>query len=264
MWWIHNAVCLHTCINIFNVCNYCFCPFFKCKKSYKVSKTSIQSAFRCPENKPDKRLLFVWGYMEDMSSCVGALTDGATGVKQLSALAALREKMLLNQEGFSNSPSLQGNSKPMGQRWLWAAMEAICLVVMAQQVSPGWGTGLLKTSHPTRKKNSTRGSITGMSTTHGHSLTTHVTTTRVYPYSTPCSHYCVCFVALWGKAAPQKMLKQREGEKKMERTTMTTMGAQLSACFCLNVTGSSFFFFFLPLVKGDTRAAPVLQVPPDW
>lgn len=29
----------------------------------------------------------------------------------------------------------------------------------------------------------------------------------------------------------------------MERTTMATIGAQLGACFCLNVTGSSCFFF---------------------
>lgn len=79
-------------------------------------------------------------------------THGATGVKQLSALAAPGEKMLLNQEGFSNSPSLQGNSKPRGQRSLRAAMEVIWLVVMAQQVSPGWGTRLLKTSHPARKE----------------------------------------------------------------------------------------------------------------
>lgn len=79
-------------------------------------------------------------------------TDGATGVKQLSALAAPGEKMLLNREGFSNSPSLQGNSKPRGHGSPWAAMEAICLVVMAQQVSPGWGTRLLKTSHPAGKK----------------------------------------------------------------------------------------------------------------
>lgn len=46
-----------------------------------------------------------------------SLTDRATGVKQLSALAApgvggVGGEVLLNQEGFSNSPSLQGNTKP--------------------------------------------------------------------------------------------------------------------------------------------------------
>lgn len=42
-------------------------------------------------------------------------TDAATGVKQLSALAAPGGgEMLLTQEGFSNSPSLQGNTKPGG------------------------------------------------------------------------------------------------------------------------------------------------------
>lgn len=46
-------------------------------------------------------------------------TDGATGVKQLSALAALGEKMLLNQEGFSNSSShkAQGVKGRREQQW---------------------------------------------------------------------------------------------------------------------------------------------------
>lgn len=76
-------------------------------------------------------------------------TDGATGVKQLSALAALGEKMLLNQEGFSNSSS----HKAQGcQRSPWAAMEAICLDVTVQQVSPGWGIS----KHLTRQKRKKR------------------------------------------------------------------------------------------------------------
>lgn len=66
----------------------------------------------------------------------GRYTHGATGVKQLSALAALGEKMLLNQEGFSNSSSHKAQG---GQRSPRAAMEAICLDVTVQQVSPGWG-----------------------------------------------------------------------------------------------------------------------------
>lgn len=50
------------------------------------------------------------------SQLCASSTDGATGVKQLSALATPGGKMLLNQEGFSNSPSLQGNTKPGGVR----------------------------------------------------------------------------------------------------------------------------------------------------
>lgn len=190
-------------------------------------------------------------------------TDGATGVKQLSALAAPGEKMLLNREGFSNSPSLQGNSKPRGHGSPWAAMEAICLVVMAQQVSPGWGTRLLKTSRPAGKKNSTTGSISGMSTTHGHSLSTHVTTTCVYPYSTPCSHYSVCFVALWGKAAP---LKKCWGRKKEKKIGKNNHGHHRCTALCLFLFECHRvgFCFFSSLVGGDSRAAPVLQVPPDW
>lgn len=172
--------------------------------------------------------------------------------------------MLLNQEGFSSSPSLQGNSKPRGQRSLEAAMEAICLVVTAQQVSPGWGTRLLKTSHPSRKKNSTTGSISGMSTTHGHSLTTHVTTTRVYPYSTPCSHYTVCFVASERRLPPaphKKMLKQwgeKNGKNNRGHRRCTARCLFLFECHRVK------FFFPLSLVEGDSRAAPVLRVPPDW
>lgn len=189
-------------------------------------------------------------------------TDRATGVKQLSALAAPGEKMLLNQEGFSNSPSLQGNSKPRGERSLWAAMEAICLVVMAQQVSPGWGTWLLKTSHPARKENSTTGSISRMSTTHGHSLTTHVTTTRVYPYSTTCSHYSVCFELCEGRLPLQKkMLKQRQGGKKMQQPRPPSVHCSLLVFVWMS---QGWVFFSPPLVQADTRAAPVLQVPPDW
>lgn len=107
--------------------------------------------------------------------------DGATGVKQLSALAALGEKMLLNREGFSNSSSHKARG---GQRSPRAAMEAICLDVTVQQVSPG--RGISKHLARQRKKNeSTAGSISGMSTTHGHSVSTHVTTNPCLPSFPP-------------------------------------------------------------------------------
>lgn len=73
-------------------------------------------------------LRLVWRYVEANSS-VGAQRDETTGVKQLSALAASGEKMLLNQEASSTGPSLQGSSKPRGQRSVSAEIEAICLVV---------------------------------------------------------------------------------------------------------------------------------------
>lgn len=113
-------------------------------------------------------------------------TDGATGVKQLSALAAPGEKMLLNQEGFSNSPSHKARG---GHRSPRAAMEAICLDVTVQQVSPGWkGVSKHLTRQKGEKKNrkySTTGSISGMSTTHGHSVSTHVTTNPCLPLFQP-------------------------------------------------------------------------------
>lgn len=73
-------------------------------------------------------LRLVWRYVEDNSS-VEAQRDETTGVKQLSALAASGEKMLLNQEASSTGLSLQGSSKPRGQRSVSAEIEAICLVV---------------------------------------------------------------------------------------------------------------------------------------
>lgn len=90
--------------------------------------------------------------MEAVSRCVGAQGMETTGVKQLSALSASGEKMLLNQEGFSDSPSLQGNSKTTGQRSARAAMEAICLVVTAQQVRPRWVGGPGFSKHLTRQE----------------------------------------------------------------------------------------------------------------
>lgn len=79
-----------------------------------------------------------------------------------------------------------------------------------------------------------------MSTTHGHSLTTHVTTTRVYSYSIPCSHSSVCFELC--KPLQEKMLERGEGEK-TGKNNHGHHGAVLNACFCLNVTG---LIFVLP------------------
>lgn len=155
--------------------------------------------------------------------------------------------MLLNQEGFSSSPSLQGNSKPGGQRSLGAAMEAICLVVMAQQVSPGWGTRLLKTSHPSRKKIAPQAQYQECPP-HTVTHSPHTSQQPVFTLIPPRVHTTLFALYLLRegpkKKKRKKMLKQREGEK-IERTTMATVGAQLAACFCLSVTGSSFFFLFL-------------------
>lgn len=90
---------------------------------------------------------------EDRSGAVGAQGgNGVTGVKQLSSLAAPGEKMLLNQEGVSHSSPLLGDSKPWGQRSQRAAMEAICLVVRAQQVSPGQGDLATQNISPGKRK----------------------------------------------------------------------------------------------------------------
>lgn len=216
-----------------------------CKNFYKSHKYIyiFFAALMCPKNKPWRTTAYCVGIYVRYEQLCWSSRDGATGVKQLSTLAALGEKMLLNQEGFSNSPSLQGNSKLRGQRSLWAAMEAICLVVMAQQVSPGWGTRLLKTSHPARKKIAPEAQYQECPP---HTVT-HSPHTRHNNPCLPVFHPVFTLLCLLcsfvREGCPEKMLKQRE-EEKMERTTMATIGAQLSVCFCLNVTGSSFSFSF--------------------
>lgn len=164
---------------------------------------------------------------EDVWKTRRALGDGGPGVKQLSSLAAPGGKMLLNQEGVSNSSSLQGNSKPQGQRSLRAAMEAICLVVRAQQVSPGQRTWLLKTSHPVReKKNTTIGMVSGMSTTH---TSIHSPHTR---HNNPClrSFYPEFTLCLLCRDV-RKMLNCADGEKTKRITEAT-----ISVCFCVHDT----------------------------
>lgn len=173
-------------------------------------------------------------------------TDGATGVKQLSALAAPGEKMLLNQEGFLNSPSLQGKSKPRGQRSLWAAMEAICLVVMAQQVSPGcggWGGGPGFSKHLTRQEKKIAPQAQYQECPpHTVTHSAHTSQQPVFTRIPPHVHTAVFALSFVREGCPSKRkCWSGEREKKMERTTMATIGALLTACFCLNVTGLRFF-----------------------
>lgn len=83
---------------------------------------------------------------EIISSCVVAQRDEATGVKQLSALAAAGcvEDVIGPRKGFQSGlrpcPLSRATQRPpRGQSSQLAAMEVICLVVTAQQVSPGAG-----------------------------------------------------------------------------------------------------------------------------
>lgn len=147
---------------------------------------------------------------EIISSCVVAQWGGATGVKQLSTLAAAGcvEDVIGPGKASkaASAPRPLGRATqrpPQGQSSQLAAMEVICLVVTAQQVSPGaggvasgrgrmrWGgqgeVGLSKHLTRQEKKTAPQASVSGMSTTHGHSLIhhTHVTTTSVYPQFRP-------------------------------------------------------------------------------
>lgn len=166
----------------------------------------------------DKRL---WDRWETYA--VGS-TDGATGVKQLSALAAPGGEDVIEPGRLFKQPLSARQHKARGViRSPRAAMEAICLDVTVQQVSPGWGISKHLT-HPKKKEKrySTTGLIWGMSTTHGHSVSTHTSQqSRVYPFSTPRSHCSACFERgegrpplesrkCWGK-------KRKDGRKGVEK-----------------------------------------------
>lgn len=127
------------------------------------------------------------GSMADYTQLCCSSADGATGVKQLSALAAAAAgggagdviepgrlpkqrpsagqlKAPLGSEFTvsSNGSHLFGCHGSTGERWEGGG----CGCAGRR----GWGgrSRPLKTSRPARKENSTAGSVPGMSTTHGH------------------------------------------------------------------------------------------------
>lgn len=169
-----------------------------------------------------------------MSSCVRAQGDGATGVKQLSALAAAGEKMLLNQKGSPNSLVSAGQAKAWkskvkasgnrrylfgcqgstGEPWVWENKAS-------QNISPSTEKSFLKNStHRLSRRNAH----------HTRSLTHHTChNTQVYPDS--CS-------SVRGRLLQKKIFR---GGKK----GTTTFGPQLRVCFCFNDIVVFFLFFFL-------------------
>ena len=87
-----------------------------------------------------------------------------------------------------------------------------------------------------------------MRNVHHTRTLTHSAHTSQQPVFTlsppPCVHTTLFALQLCEGRLPQKMLKQGEGEQKIERKTKATIGAQLSVCFGLNVTGSTFYGVF--------------------
>lgn len=177
-----------------------------------------------------------------MSSCVRAQGDGATGVKQLSALAAAGEKMLLNQKGSPNSLVSAGQAKAWkskvkasgnrrylfgcqgstGEPWVWENKAS-------QNISPSTEKSFLKNStHRLSRRNAH----------HTRSLTHHTChNTPVYPDSSQCSHYVLLCSYVRGRLLQKKIFR---GGKK----GMTTFGPQLRVCFCFNDIVVFFFCFF--------------------
>lgn len=84
-------------------------------------------------------------------------TDAAAGVKQLSALAAPGGKMLLNQEGFSNSPLSARQHKARGGQKVTVSSNGSHLFGCHGSTGEPWvggcgGGGDFKTPHPAKKK----------------------------------------------------------------------------------------------------------------
>lgn len=188
-------------------------------------------------------------------------TDGATGVKQLSALAALGEKMLLNQEGFSNSSSHKAQG---GQRSPWAAMEAICLDVTVQQVSPGWGVSKHLTRQNRKKWEHHRLNIRNVH--HTRSLSQHTRHNKPVFTLIPARVRAALFALSsergglpWKKENAEA---ERERGKENGRNSHGHRGwtPWLFSFECHRVEFSP----LPPLSEADTRAAPVLGVLLHW
>lgn len=133
----------------------------------------------------DKAIRALWG------------VEGAPGVQQLSALAALVVVMLLNQEGVSNRPSLLGSSKLLRSE-VRASRNGSYL--FGWQGSPGergmgWGLATQNISSCEAEKQPHRLRVRNVDIARSfvrsfvRSLTTHVITSLVHSYSIQCSHY---------------------------------------------------------------------------
>lgn len=168
--------------------------------------------------------------------------------------------MLLKREGFLNSPSVQSDSKPWGQRPLWAAMEAICLVVMAQQVSPGWvGEGggwgrLLKTCHPSRNKIAPEAQYEECPP---HTVT-HSPRSR---HNKPCLRVFTLLCLFCSFVRGGRPIKwSRDGRNGKNSRGHHRCRAHCLFLFQCHKVKLMFFCFFSPLLlEKDTKAAPVLD-----
>lgn len=87
------------------------------------------------------------------SQLYASSTDRAAGVKQLSALAAPGGKMLLNQEGFSNSPLSARQHKARGGQKVTMSSNGSHLFGCHSSTGEPWVGGEdFKTPHPAKKK----------------------------------------------------------------------------------------------------------------
>lgn len=175
------------------------------------------------------------------------------------------------QSGLPPCPLYRATQRPpRGQSSQPAAMEVICLVVTAQQVSPGAGggqdgwdgegaeAGLSKHLTRQEKKTAPQASVSGMSSTHGHSLThhTHVTTTRVYPQFRPGarSRYRCLLLGLWqgGRRVAAPFL--RENAEGRENSGNNKHGHRGRTACCLFSFACHTNFF--PPLPGCRRSHP--------
>lgn len=149
--------------------------------------------------------------------------------------------MLLNQEGFSNSPLSAGQLKAQGSEVSVSSNGSHLFGCHGSTGEPlGGGPGFSKHLTQQGKKIAPQAQYQECPP---HTVTHSPHTSQQPVFTLIPSRVHTAVFALRG-GCPVKMLKQREGEK-MERITRATIGAQLSVCFCLNVTGSRFFIFLL-------------------
>lgn len=149
-------------------------------------------------------------------------------------------------------------------------MEAICLDVTVQQVSPGWGISKHLTRQRRREKIQHR-RLNIRNVHHTRSLSQHTRHNKAVFTRFPARAHAALFalsVAMGGHPSKEEnaAAKRERWVGGMERTTTATMAALLHDCFCLDVTGLSFALPPPPppLAEADSRAAPVLGVLLRW
>lgn len=122
-------------------------------------------------------------------------------------------------------------------------MEAICLDVTVQQVSPGWGISK-HLSWQRRREKIQHHRLNMRNVQPTRSLSQHTRLNKAVFTRFPARVHAAPFalsVARGGQRSEEENAEAKRGRGGgVERTTTATMAAQFRDCFCLKVTGLSF------------------------